>query len=59
MAAIPNCPMGETIVFGADDRRPAASIRSEITAERGRVRPNETPGAGVVLNVDPAALPDS
>ncbi|HLY21280.1 MAG TPA: enolase C-terminal domain-like protein [bacterium] len=59
MAAMPNCPMGETIVFGAGDRRPAASIRSEITVEHGRVRPNETPGAGVVLNVDPAALPES
>jgi L-rhamnonate dehydratase len=59
MAATPNCPMAETIVFGADDRRPAASIRSAIVAERGRVRPNDTPGAGVMLNVDPAALPEA
>jgi len=59
MAATPNCPLAETVVFGAGDRRPEASIRSEIIVERGRVRPNETPGAGVAPNIDPTSLPET
>ncbi len=56
MTATPNCTLAESIVFGAGDRRSRASIRSEIQVEGGRVRPNETPGAGVTLNIDPASL---
>lgn len=57
MAATPNCPLAETIVFGPEDRRPTSSITSQIHVSNGRVQPNETPGAGVDLNVDPRTLP--
>jgi L-rhamnonate dehydratase len=52
MVATPNCPLAETIVFRAQDRRPPASIRSLAVLESGRYRPNETPGAGVEILVD-------
>jgi L-rhamnonate dehydratase len=59
MMVLPNCPLAETIVFRAGDRRSEGSVRSEIKVERGRVRPNQTPGAGISPTIDPFRLAEA
>lgn len=52
MLANPSCPLAEYVVFyGPNDVAPPPVMLGELKPEGGRVRPSETPGAGVELDL--------